>query len=128
MQLSNVTEVGSEEMDLGCELPDHGCLRKDEIPRVEMWFTQLQLAHEFYVSYAKKVGTTTCDKITKEPINQAIHYNRDGFRRSCVKAPTRKNTISAAGYKAMIYVKFDREKQEWVFFKVELRHSHSCGC
>ncbi|RYR27638.1 hypothetical protein Ahy_B01g051652 [Arachis hypogaea] len=115
------------------KLPDHGCLQKDEIPRVGMRFVQLQLVHKFYVTYAKKVGfatkirTTTCDKITKKPVNQAIHYNRDGFRGSRVKAPTRKNTISATGCKAMIYVKFDKEKQEWVFFKVELRHSHPCS-
>ncbi|XP_016168282.1 protein FAR1-RELATED SEQUENCE 2-like [Arachis ipaensis] len=59
----------------------------DEIPRVGIRFAQLQLAHEFYVTYAKKVGfankirTTTCDKITKKPVNQAIHCNWDGFRR-----------------------------------------------
>ncbi|RYR34453.1 hypothetical protein Ahy_A10g049353 isoform B [Arachis hypogaea] len=48
MQLSDVTEVGSEEMELGDEvldsslilcshnshLSDHGCLQEDEIPRV----------------------------------------------------------------------------------------------
>ncbi|XP_052117617.1 protein FAR1-RELATED SEQUENCE 8-like [Arachis duranensis] len=120
-------------MDLGYELPDYGCLREDEIPRVGMQFAQLQLAHEFYVSYTKKIGfaikirTATCDKITKEAINQAIHYNQDGFRGSHVKAPTRKNTILAVGCKVRIYVKFDREKQEWIFFKVELRHSHPCS-
>ncbi|XP_052117579.1 protein FAR1-RELATED SEQUENCE 5-like [Arachis duranensis] len=76
MQLSDVIEVGREEMDLGYEL---------------------QMAHEFYVTYVKKVGFTT--KSTNKPINQAIHCNRDGFRESRVKAPTRKNTISAAGCK-----------------------------
>ncbi|XP_015959272.1 protein FAR1-RELATED SEQUENCE 8-like [Arachis duranensis] len=133
MQLPDLTEVESEEMDLGYELPDHSCLQEDEIPKVGMRFAQLQLAHEFYVTYAKKVGfatkirTTTCDKITKEPVNQAIHGNRNGFRGSRVKAPTRKNTILAAGCKARIYVKFDKEKQELVFFKVELRHPHPCS-
>ncbi|RYR33371.1 hypothetical protein Ahy_A10g047954 [Arachis hypogaea] len=118
MPLLDVAEVGSEEMDLGHEVPDHGCLREDEIPCVGMRFVQLQMAHEFYVSYAKKVGfstkirTTTCDRITKQPINQAIHCNRDGFCGSRVKASTQKNTILAAGCKAMIYVKFDNEKQE----------------
>ncbi|RYR03203.1 hypothetical protein Ahy_B06g082054 [Arachis hypogaea] len=121
MQLSDVTEVGNEEMDLSYELwtlPDYGCLRKDEIPRVRMWFAQLQLAQEFYVSYAKKVGfatkirMTTCEKMTKEPINQAIYCNGEGFRGSRVKAPTWKNTISAAGCKARLFVKFDREKQD----------------
>ncbi|RYR77595.1 hypothetical protein Ahy_A01g002117 [Arachis hypogaea] len=98
---------GSEEIDLGHEVPDHSCLREDEMPSVGMCFAQLEMAHEFYVSYAKKV--------------------KDGFRRSRVKASTRKNTISAVGCKARIYVKFDKEKQEWIFLKVELRHSHPCS-
>ncbi|RYR42697.1 hypothetical protein Ahy_A08g039148 [Arachis hypogaea] len=106
-------------MDLGYEVLEYitgsCCLQEDEIPKVEMWFAQLQMAHEFYVTYAKNVGfatkimTTICDKITKKPINEAIHCNRDGFRGSRVKAPTRKNTISATGC------------------KVELRHSHPCS-
>ncbi|XP_015961234.1 protein FAR1-RELATED SEQUENCE 5-like [Arachis duranensis] len=115
------------------QVPDHDGLQEDEIPCVGMRFDQLQMAHEFYVTYAKKVGfatkirTTTCDKITNQPINQAIHCNRDGFRVSCVKASTRKNKISAARCKARIYVKFDKETQDWIFFKVELSHSHPCS-
>ncbi|RYR34452.1 hypothetical protein Ahy_A10g049353 isoform A [Arachis hypogaea] len=68
------------------------------------------MAHDFYVTCAKKVGfatkirTTTYDNITNIPVNQAIHCNRDG-----------------------IYVKFDKDMQEWVLFKVELRHSHPCS-
>ncbi|XP_072068976.1 uncharacterized protein [Arachis hypogaea] len=63
MQLSDVTEVRSEKIELG---------------------DKLQMAHDFYVTYAKKVGfttkirMTTYDKITKAPINQAIHCNCDG--------------------------------------------------
>ncbi|RYR21069.1 hypothetical protein Ahy_B03g066311 [Arachis hypogaea] len=118
MQLSDVTEIRSLEMELGDELPDHGSLQEDEIPRVGMRFAQLQMAHDFYVTYAKKVGfatkirTTTYDKITKAPLNQDIHCNSDGYRESRVKAPTRKNTISAAGCKARIYLKFDKDKQD----------------
>ncbi|XP_057734734.1 protein FAR1-RELATED SEQUENCE 5-like [Arachis stenosperma] len=132
-QLSDVTDVESEENELGDELPDHGNLQEDEIPRVGMRFAQLQMAHDFYVTYAKKAGfatkirTTTFDKITKAPINQAIHCNRDGIRESRVKAPTRKNTISAAGCKARIYVKFDKAVQDWVLYKVDLTHSHPCS-
>ncbi|RYR37116.1 hypothetical protein Ahy_A09g042047 [Arachis hypogaea] len=124
-QMLDVTDVGGDEMDIWDKLPNHGTLEEDEIPSVGMQFAKLQLAHDFYVSYAKKVGfatkirTTTFDKITKEPVNQAIHCNRDRIRGSRVKAPTRKNPISAAGCKARIYVKFDKEKQEWLFFKVE---------
>nr|XP_025681530.1 protein FAR1-RELATED SEQUENCE 5-like [Arachis hypogaea] len=114
-QLSDVMDIGSEEMELGDELPDHGCLQEDEIPRVGMRFAQLQMTHDFYVTYAKKVGfatkikTTTFDKITKALVNQVIQCNRDGYRESRVKAPTRKNTISAAGCKTKIYVKFDKD-------------------
>ncbi|XP_057730054.1 protein FAR1-RELATED SEQUENCE 5-like [Arachis stenosperma] len=132
-QLSDVTDVESEEKELGDELPDHGNLQEDEIPRVGMRFAQLQMAHDFYVTYAKKAGfatkirTTTFDKITKASINQAIHCNRDGIRESRVKAPTRKNTISAAGCKARIYVKFDKAVQDWVLYKVDMTHSHSCS-
>ncbi|XP_025676494.1 protein FAR1-RELATED SEQUENCE 5-like [Arachis hypogaea] len=132
-QLSDVTDVGSEEMELVDELPDHDCLQEDEIPRVGMWFAQLQMAHDFYVTYAKKAGfatkirTTTFDKITKAPINQAIHCNRDGIRESCVKAPTRKNAISAAGCKVKIYIKFDKDVQDWILLKVDLTHSHPCS-
>ncbi|XP_057756753.1 protein FAR-RED IMPAIRED RESPONSE 1-like [Arachis stenosperma] len=132
MQLSDITEVGSEEMELGDELPNHGCFQEDEIPRVGMRFAQLQMARDFYVTYAKKVEFATKKRmttydITKMPVNQAIHCNRDGFRGSRVKAPTRKNMISAAGCKARIYVKFDKDMQEWILFKVEFRHSHSCS-
>ncbi|XP_020989730.2 protein FAR1-RELATED SEQUENCE 6-like [Arachis duranensis] len=133
MPLLDLSQVGSEEMDPGHQVPDHDGLREDEIPCVGMRFDQLQMAHEFYVTYAKKVGfatkirTTTCDKLTNQPINQAIHCNRDGFRVSRVKASTRKNRISAAGCKARIYVKFDKEAHDWVFFKVELSHSHPCS-
>ncbi|XP_015945785.1 protein FAR1-RELATED SEQUENCE 6-like [Arachis duranensis] len=117
MPLLDVAEVGSEEMDLGHKVPDRGCLQEDEIPSVGMHYAKK-------VGFANKIQTTTCDRITKQPINQAIHCNRDGFRGSRVKASTRKNTILAARCKARIYVKFVKEKQEWVFLKVELRHLH----
>ncbi|RYQ95454.1 hypothetical protein Ahy_B08g090751 [Arachis hypogaea] len=53
--------------------------------------------------------------------------HENGCRGSHVKSPTWKNTISVVGCKARVYAKFDREKQDWVFFKVELRHSHPCS-
>ncbi|XP_057756625.1 protein FAR1-RELATED SEQUENCE 2-like [Arachis stenosperma] len=31
------------------------------------------------------------------------------------------------GCRARIYVKFDREKEDWVLLKVELKHSHPCS-
>ncbi|RYQ84989.1 hypothetical protein Ahy_B10g104489 [Arachis hypogaea] len=113
-QMLDVTDVGSDEMDICDKLPDHDSLEEDEILSIGMRFAKLQLAHDFYVSYTKKVGfatkirTTIFDKITKKPVNQAIHCNRDRIRGSRVKAPTRKNPISAAVCKARIYVKFDK--------------------
>ncbi|XP_016191999.1 protein FAR1-RELATED SEQUENCE 5-like [Arachis ipaensis] len=91
-QLSDVTDVGSEKMEL-----------------------------------VDEIRTTTFDKITKAPINQAIHCNRDGICESRVRAPTWKNTISAAGCKARIYVKFDKDVQDWVLLKVDLAHSQPCS-
>ncbi|RYR02445.1 hypothetical protein Ahy_B06g081237 [Arachis hypogaea] len=65
--------------------------------------------------------------MTKQPINQSIHCNREGFQGSRVKVPTRKNTIAAVECRARIYAKFDREKHNWVLLKVELNHSHPCS-
>ncbi|XP_020963444.1 protein FAR1-RELATED SEQUENCE 5-like [Arachis ipaensis] len=65
--------------------------------------------------------------MTKEPINQFIHCNWEGFHGSRVKAPTQKNTIAAVGCRARIYAKFDKEKQDWVMLKVDLRHLHPCS-
>ncbi|RYR78795.1 hypothetical protein Ahy_A01g003654 [Arachis hypogaea] len=106
------------------KLLDYGCLQEDEIPRVGMRFAQLQMAHDFYVTYAKKVGFATKKRtitydITKIPVNQAIHCNHDRFCGSHVKAPTRKNMISAVGCKARIYVKFDKDMQEWILASYE---------
>ncbi|QHO53845.1 Transposon protein [Arachis hypogaea] len=98
-----------------------------------MQFNHLKLAQDFYATYAKKVGfvskirNTNYDRMTKEPINQSIHCNREGFRGSCVKAPTRKNMVAAVECRARVYANFDREKQDWVLLKVELRHSHPCS-
>ncbi|RYR26679.1 hypothetical protein Ahy_B02g060962 [Arachis hypogaea] len=98
-----------------------------------MWFEHLKLAQDFYATYAKKVGFTSkirainFDRMTKQPINQSIHCNREGFRASRVKAPIRKNTMAGVGCRARIYAKFDREKHDWVLLKVELNHSHPCS-
>ncbi|RYR73276.1 hypothetical protein Ahy_A02g007644 [Arachis hypogaea] len=65
--------------------------------------------------------------MTKQPINQSIHCNREGFWASRFKAPIRKNTMTGVGCRARIYAKFDREKHDWVLLKVELNHSHPCS-
>ncbi|RYR20735.1 hypothetical protein Ahy_B03g065954 [Arachis hypogaea] len=66
-------------------------------------------------------------KMTKQPINQSIHCNREDFRASRIKAPIRKNTMAGVGCRARIYAKFDREKHDWVLLKVELNHLHPCS-
>ncbi|RYR53513.1 hypothetical protein Ahy_A06g028670 [Arachis hypogaea] len=65
--------------------------------------------------------------MTKEPINQSIHCNREDFRGSRVKAPTQKNTVAAMGCRVRVYAKFDRERQDWVLLKIDLSHSHTCS-
>ncbi|RYR19031.1 hypothetical protein Ahy_B03g063698 [Arachis hypogaea] len=142
IECMDITEFGSDDTDLVdevwslvyCYFFVHCiCLAEDEIPIVGMQFEDLKLAQEFYATYAKKVGfvckirNTNLDRMTKEPINQSIHYNREGFRGSHVKAPTRKNTVAGVGCRARIYAKFDREKKDWVLLKVDLRHSHPCS-
>ncbi|XP_016172904.1 protein FAR1-RELATED SEQUENCE 5-like [Arachis ipaensis] len=136
--VTDVIELENDVTELSHEvqiLPDYSGLREEKIPRVGLQFDSLQLALEFYATYAKKVSfvskikTTIFNSITKEfkkPINQSIHCNREGFCESCVKAATRKNTIAAMGYRARIYAKFDREKEDQVLLKVELGHSHPC--
>ncbi|RYR05781.1 hypothetical protein Ahy_B06g085591 [Arachis hypogaea] len=104
IECTEITELGCDDTELVDELPDHSCIAEDEIPRIEMRFEHL--------------------KMTKQPINQSIHCNREGFRGSYVKAPTRKNTIAGVGCRARIYAKFDRKKHDWVLLKVELNHSH----
>ncbi|RYR00070.1 hypothetical protein Ahy_B07g088124 [Arachis hypogaea] len=136
IECTDITEFGSDDTDLVDDssillffrephLSDHSCLAEDEIPRVGMWFEHLKLAQNFYATYAKKVSflskirNKNFDRMIKEPINQSIHCNRKSFYGSRVKAPTRKNTVA--------FVEFDREKQDWVLLKVDLRHSHPCS-
>ncbi|RYR10665.1 hypothetical protein Ahy_B05g079140 [Arachis hypogaea] len=103
IEYTDINEFGSDDTNLVDELPDRSSLAEDEIPRVGMRFKHLKLARDFYATYAKKVGfvskirNTNYDRMTKEPINQSIHCNQEGFHRSHVKAPTRKNTVAATG-------------------------------
>ncbi|QHO53748.1 Protein FAR1-RELATED SEQUENCE [Arachis hypogaea] len=120
----------------GSLLPNHSGLGEEEIPAIGMRFDSLHLAHEFYASYAKKLGfvtkvrNTNFDKMrkdTKIPINQSLHCTREGYRESRVKAATRSNRITTTRCKARMYVMLDRENECWVVSRVELRHSHPCS-
>ncbi|RYQ92227.1 hypothetical protein Ahy_B09g098410 isoform A [Arachis hypogaea] len=61
---------------------------------------------------------------SKIPINQYIHYNREAYWESRVKAATRANRITAMRCRARMYVMLDKEKESWIVSRLELRHSH----
>ncbi|RYR29249.1 hypothetical protein Ahy_B01g053604 [Arachis hypogaea] len=116
------------------QFPDHTGISIEEIPYVGLRFDSLQRAQEFYCNYAKKVGfvtgirNTNFDKTRKElkvHINQSIHYNREGYQESRVKAATRVKRITTAGCKARMYVMLDRQNDNWMVSKLELKHTHT---
>ncbi|RYR79434.1 hypothetical protein Ahy_A01g004246 [Arachis hypogaea] len=91
VECMDINEFGSDDTVLVDELPDHGCLSKDEIPRVGMRSKHLKLAQEFYAIYAKKIGfisnirNTNYDRRTKEQISQSIHCNRESYNSNFVE-------------------------------------------
>ncbi|QHO15432.1 Protein FAR-RED ELONGATED HYPOCOTYL [Arachis hypogaea] len=104
-------------------LPDHTGIPMEEIPY-------------FYSNYAKKVGfvtrirNTNFDKTRKKlkvPINQSIHCSREGYRESRVKAAMRVKRITTAECKARMYVILDRQNDNWLVTKLELKHTHTCS-
>ncbi|XP_020972539.1 protein FAR1-RELATED SEQUENCE 6-like [Arachis ipaensis] len=118
------------------KFPDHTGIPMGEIPYVGLRFDSLQRAQEFYSNYAKKVGfvtrirNTNFDKTRKElkvPINQSIHYSHEGYRESRVNAATRVKRITTAGCKARMYVILDRQNDNWLVSKLELKHTHMCS-
>ncbi|RYR42486.1 hypothetical protein Ahy_A08g038962 [Arachis hypogaea] len=109
------------------EFPDHTGIPMEEIP---YW------VQEFYSNYAKKFGfvtrirNTNFDKTRKElkvPINQSLHCSREGYRESRVKAAMRVKRITTAGCKARMYVMLDRQNDNWLVSKLELKHTHTCS-
>ncbi|RYR20453.1 hypothetical protein Ahy_B03g065584 [Arachis hypogaea] len=139
MKVDEITDVivtRKDELDSRHELLDHSEVSGEEIPVIGMSFGSLPLAQTFYLNYAKKVGfvtkirNTNFDKTPKEskiPVNQSIHYTREGYRESLVNATTWTNRITATRCRAMMYVMLDKEKDSWVVSRLELRHSHPCS-
>ncbi|RYQ99965.1 protein FAR1-RELATED SEQUENCE 5-like [Arachis ipaensis] len=132
----NVIQVEDDAMTVNPELPDHTGIPIDEIPYVGLRFVSLQRAQEFYSNYAKKVDfvtrirNTNFDKTRKDskiPINQSLHCSREGYRESRVKAATRVKRITTARCKARMYVMLDRQKDNWMVSKLELKHTHPCS-
>ncbi|KAL4397383.1 hypothetical protein AHAS_Ahas01G0186400 [Arachis hypogaea] len=77
-----------------------------------------------------RIRNTNFDKTKKEskiPINQSIHYSCEGYRESRVKAATRVKRITTARCKARMYVMLDRQKDNWMVSKLELKHTHPCS-
>ncbi|RYQ80021.1 hypothetical protein Ahy_Scaffold1g106709 isoform A [Arachis hypogaea] len=132
----SVIEVVDDAMAVNNELPDHTGIPLDEIPYVGLRFVSLQRAQEFYTNYAKKVGfvtrirNTNFDKTRKDsmiPVNQSLHCSCESYRESRVKAATRVKRIITAGCKARMYVMLDRQKDNWMVSKLELKHTHPCS-
>ncbi|XP_057739767.1 protein FAR1-RELATED SEQUENCE 5-like [Arachis stenosperma] len=104
----NIEKLSIDEDQRNDKLSDHNGLHKEKIPRVG-----LRITKEF-----------------KKPINQSIHCNREGFRKSRVRAVTQKNTIAAMRCRARIltsamdglfYVDPYNDRRMWVsiFFNGE---------
>ncbi|XP_015967189.1 protein FAR1-RELATED SEQUENCE 5 [Arachis duranensis] len=76
------------------------------------------------------IRNTNFDKTRKEskiPINQSIHCSREGYREFRVKAATRVKRITIVGCKAKMYTMLDRQKDNWMVSKLELKHTHPCS-
>ncbi|XP_057761042.1 protein FAR1-RELATED SEQUENCE 5-like [Arachis stenosperma] len=132
----NVIQLEDDAMAVNHELLDHTGIPIEKISYVGLRFVFLQRAQEFYSNYAKKVDfvtrirNTNFDKIRKEskiPINQSIHCSREGYRESWVKATTRVKRITTVGCKARMYTMLDRQKDNWMVSKLELKHTHPCS-
>ncbi|RYQ80018.1 hypothetical protein Ahy_Scaffold1g106709 isoform C [Arachis hypogaea] len=61
------------------------------------------------------------------PVNQSLHCSCESYRESRVKAATRVKRIITAGCKARMYVMLDRQKDNWMVSKLELKHTHPCS-
>ncbi|XP_025633238.1 protein FAR1-RELATED SEQUENCE 5-like [Arachis hypogaea] len=132
----NIIQVEDNATAVNHELPDHTGIPLDEIPYVGLRFVSLQRAQEFYFNYAKKVGfvtrirNTNFDKTRKDskiPVNQSLHCSHEGYRESQVKAATQVKRITTTRCKARIYVMLDRQKNNWMVSKLELKHTHPCS-
>ncbi|RYQ94713.1 hypothetical protein Ahy_B08g089649 [Arachis hypogaea] len=57
-------------------------------------------------------------------VNQTLHYNRDGYHTSHVKAPKRRKTVASTNCKARCYLALDKMTGQWRISRVEVSHSH----
>ncbi|XP_015931863.1 protein FAR-RED IMPAIRED RESPONSE 1-like [Arachis duranensis] len=129
--LTNSTQ-GDEELSTGEVViqEQEGSKGDKVIDVIVMSKDELELRHEAKkVGFVTKVRNTNFDKMQKEskiPVNQFLHCTREGYRESRVKAATRTNRITATRCRVRMYVMLDREKECWVVYRLELRHSHPC--
>ncbi|RYR58925.1 hypothetical protein Ahy_A05g024785 isoform B [Arachis hypogaea] len=118
----SVIEVVDDVMAMNHKLPDHTGIPLDEIPYVGLRFVSLQRAQEFYTNYAKKVGFVT--RIRNTNFDKTRNVSKIHSR---VKAVTRVKRITTSGSKARMYVMLDRQKDNWMVSKLELKHTHPCS-
>ncbi|RYR53280.1 hypothetical protein Ahy_A06g028294 [Arachis hypogaea] len=132
----NVIQVEDDAITVNHELPDHTGISIDEISYVGLRFISLQRAQEFYYNYKNKVGFVTRIRNTnfdntredsKIPINQSLHCSREGYRESRVKVATRVKRITIVGCEVRMYVMLDRQNDNWMVSKLELKHTHPCS-
>ncbi|XP_020981458.1 protein FAR1-RELATED SEQUENCE 5-like [Arachis duranensis] len=108
--------IGDEEVD-----PEEG-----------MCFGTLEDARAYYYRYAARTGfvvkirTTGWETINDQRVvvNQALHWNRDGYRTSRVKAPQRRKTVASTNCKARCYLALYKMTGQWRISRVEVSHSH----
>ncbi|XP_025703773.1 protein FAR1-RELATED SEQUENCE 5-like [Arachis hypogaea] len=132
----NVIQVEDDAITVNHELPDHTGISIDEISYVGLRFISLQRAQEFYYNYKNKVGFVTRIRNTnfdntredsKIPINQSLHCSRECYRESRVKVATRVKRITIVGCEVRMYVMLDRQNDNWMVSKLELKHTHPCS-
>ncbi|XP_057720101.1 protein FAR1-RELATED SEQUENCE 5-like [Arachis stenosperma] len=108
--------IGEEELD-----PEEG-----------MCFGTLEDARAYYYRYAARTGFVVKIRTTgwetrndqRVVVNQALHYNRDGYCTSRVKTPKRRKTVASTNCKVRCYLALDKMTGQWRISRVELSHSH----
>ncbi|RYR03964.1 hypothetical protein Ahy_B06g083446 [Arachis hypogaea] len=93
-EFTDVIVMEKNKLELRHEFLDHSGINEEKIPVIRIYFDSLLLAQKFYANYAKKFGfiikakNTNFYKMRKKskiPINQSIHYTREGYRESQAK-------------------------------------------
>ncbi|RYR35321.1 hypothetical protein Ahy_A10g050482 [Arachis hypogaea] len=102
------------------------CLSEEDMPLVEQ-------GKESKDAIQKKDDVTLPDH-TGIPMEEIPYVglkfdslHREGYRESRVKAAMRVKRITTAECKARMYVILDRQNDNWLVTKLELKHTHTCS-